>query len=316
MRTGSFLSSLWLIEMTTGIPTPQSHTALVSEALYNENTGNKSFNVWWHRMTLITRVFYSTSTISAWLLEERRREHTSSCGAELGARVRMLLVTFTAGQKTKWRKRRQLIVHSFSNPPHSSNDLWAASWRNCTVVVSTTKCRPGTTHFVRKEIHLLTSWSIGKSLKQGFALRDVMQCFFFCWRSPSVQWPQRPLRGIDIVCFLCCSHIKSWYMDKHYRFNIIFHSLYFCKPALVSSQDRCKSSCTRQFPFYLCFKISLYNGLQFTLQNRVTSSKDLQVIHPQQIATLFRNMDTLSYSLRTLDSSIYIYTHTQLKWMR
>lgn len=35
------------------------------------------------RMTLITRVFYSTSAISAWLLEERRGEQPSSGGAEL-----------------------------------------------------------------------------------------------------------------------------------------------------------------------------------------------------------------------------------------
>lgn len=45
------------------------------------------------KMTLITCVFYSTSTISAWLLEERRHVHTSSQGAELGAGVRTLLVT-------------------------------------------------------------------------------------------------------------------------------------------------------------------------------------------------------------------------------
>lgn len=43
-------------------------------------------------MTLITHVFYSTRTISAWLLEKWRRVHTSSQGAELVAGVHALLV--------------------------------------------------------------------------------------------------------------------------------------------------------------------------------------------------------------------------------
>lgn len=70
-------------------PTLQSHTTMALEAFTIKTLG--TFSLMHDKDDIKYTCVYST--ISAWLLEGRRREHTSSRGAELGAGVRTLLVT-------------------------------------------------------------------------------------------------------------------------------------------------------------------------------------------------------------------------------
>lgn len=116
-------------------------------------------------MTLITRVFYSTGTISAWLLEERRRERTSS-RKELSWALESILVTLQEVKKNMAANSAPGSVCLIN-----SCSLGAVSCKNCNPLkdplVSFTKYRRtrySFNCFVQKEINSVVSLSIGRGV--------------------------------------------------------------------------------------------------------------------------------------------------------
>lgn len=143
-------------------------------------------------------------------------------------------------------------------------------------------------------------------------LQDASFNVLFCYSSPSAVALGDHWGTISIQY----SFTPRVVLLEPHKLNVIFPALHVSRRFLCHLKDRNNNNCTEP---------SSFNARPFVLLNNIivkwasvhmtsrVSSRDLRVTHPQQVATLLRHMGHIgvafSYSIRTLDSSIYIHTH-------